>query len=238
MTLYEEEARKIGLYMPGESVRRHRAWEQLDGDKRRTGIYGRDDNGERYLDLYAARDACIKKYGFAILTDAAIESLRPFAPFVEIGAGSGYWAYELQKAGIDVVATDPFAPGTKKQHYGFEKAWTELKRMYASTAARQYPDHTLLICWPNYRCQWATNVLKAYQGRYVVYVGEGYGGCTANDAFYEELNGKFETSGEWEEIEEIAIPQWSGIHDDVRVYRRQDTRRTESTEMSKRQRNT
>jgi hypothetical protein len=48
----------------------------------------------------------------------------------------------------------------------------------------------------------------------VVYIGEHWWGCTATDAFHRLLD------NEWEKINEIAIPQWDGIHDRVFVYKR------------------
>jgi hypothetical protein len=44
---------------------------------------------------------------------APVQVLAPYAPIVEVGAGSGYWAYELRQAGVEVVATDP---GTGRYH--------------------------------------------------------------------------------------------------------------------------
>src|SRR5580765_6867975 len=61
-----------------------------------------------------ARDRFIQKYGFAVLHEPAIEAMRLYAPLLEIGAGSGYWSHELQKHGIDIIATDP---GTNKYGY-------------------------------------------------------------------------------------------------------------------------
>src|SRR5260370_1008891 len=53
------------------------------------------------------RDEYIAKFGFAVLDDRAIDALRPYGPFIEVGAGSGYWSYELRVAGLDSLPTDP-----------------------------------------------------------------------------------------------------------------------------------
>ena len=43
---------------------------------------------------------------------------------------------------------------------------------------------------------------------------EGYGGCTADDSFHQLLD------DEWDEDQEVDLPQWDGIHDRLTVYRR------------------
>lgn len=62
--------------------------------------------------------------------------------------------------------------------------------------------------------EWPAQTLSLYRGNVVAYVGEGDGGCTADDAFHEILDQL------WEEIEDHEIPQWWGIHDRLRIYKR------------------
>ena len=62
---------------------------------------------------WCLRELYLQQYGFAILDEATVQVLAPYAPIVEVGAGSGYWAYELRQAGVEVVATDP---GTGRYH--------------------------------------------------------------------------------------------------------------------------
>jgi hypothetical protein len=158
------------------------------------------------------RSDCIKRFGFAVLTESAITELKPFAPFMEVGAGNGYWSYELQKRGVECVATDPHPVG--ENFYKFETPWTDVEELDGVRAVRKYPNHTLLLVWPCYDKDWAYKTLRAYKGDTVVFCGEGWGGCTADDAFYELL------CEEWKRVQDIDIPMWSGIHDDVAVYTR------------------
>ena len=80
--------------------------------------------------------------------------------------------------------------------------------------ARHFPERTLFLCWPPYRGAMASKSLEFYAGKTVIYVGEGHGGCTGDDKFHRMLE-----CG-WEEVEEVEIPQWDGIHDRMWVYRR------------------
>jgi hypothetical protein len=60
----------------------------------------------------------------------------------------------------------------------------------------------------------ASRALAAFRGEYVAYVGEGDGGCTADDRFHRVL------AERWSEVETVPIPQWYGLHDRLEIYRR------------------
>jgi len=77
---------------------------------------------------------------------------------------------------------------------------------------RSVLDRTLLLIWPSYGETWATEALGAYQGDTCIYVGEGRGGCTADDRFHQMLH------EEWSLAETVAIPQYLGLHDRLEVW--------------------
>ena len=60
----------------------------------------------------------------------------------------------------------------------------------------------------------AAESLATYKGDCLVYVGEGFGGCTADDDFFMSLDDG------WELVKEIQILQWFGMHDTMMVYER------------------
>jgi hypothetical protein len=96
------------------------------------------------VERYQKRDQSIKDYSFAILTEYAIKKIVPFSPIIEVGAGTGYWAYEFQKRGIDYFPTDNFAGHWFKE----SKLWTTVINLDGVEAARNYPEKSLLFCWP------------------------------------------------------------------------------------------
>ena len=158
------------------------------------------------------RELYLKHYGFAILDEATVQVLAPYAPIVEVGAGSGYWAYELCQAGVEVVATDP---GTGRYH-GLHRwvPWLPIERLTGVQAVQQYPDHTLLIVWPDYGQRWVSATLRAYRGETVLYVGEGKAGCTGNAAFHAALAERFPA------VSVHPIPQFDNYHDALHICRR------------------
>jgi hypothetical protein len=151
------------------------------------------------LKQFMFRDEFINRYGFAILSRKAIEAMRPYAPLVEIGAGSGYWTYELRKWGVDCVATD-----TMDGAYGFfkkedvdvsERRWQHqyapIEVLSSVEAVRKYPNRNILTVWPDYDKPWAADALGIFTGQVVIYMGEGYGNATADDRFHELLDERF-----------------------------------------------
>lgn len=167
-------------------------------------------------DQLETRRACIRKYGFAIPNEEALAAICKLSPIVEVGAGTGYWAMLLRERGCDVLAFDNAVPETGKadqNEYGFNGTWTEVLHGDEQIAAK-YPRRTLMLCWPPYNTPMAAATLDAYQGRTLVYIGEGEGGCNASDEFFEELRDY------WTEVATIDIPQWFGINDYLAIYQR------------------
>ena len=100
---------------------------------------------------------------------------------VEIGAGSGYWAWQARQAGIDVIAYEPSDPADNKYTDGVEYVTT---RRRGHGAARSHPDRALLVSWPTQGATWAAHALAVFPGSLLVYVGEGKDGHCADDAFF------------------------------------------------------
>lgn len=174
------------------------------------------DNWDLHLgsitEQFTAREQFIQKFGFAIITASVVQALKKYSPILEVGAGTGYWAHELSKAGVDIVATDP-------RKFIYSDVWQkhlffEVSNMTGEDAVKKYPERNLLLVWPTYSSSWAASALRAFTGEKLIYVGEGYGGCTADDDFHECLGQKFEL------VEEIPMSQFCGIHDRLEVFQR------------------
>lgn len=126
---------------------------------------------------------------------------------VEIGAGSGYWAWQLTQLGIDVIAYD-------NKTWEFEHEWFDVVEGDATSAAL-HNERALLLVWPPYGDPMASETLNTYDGDLLVYVGEGPDGCTGDETFHDQL------AANWVEIGESPHhPTFSGIHCRVTAYRR------------------
>ena len=152
-------------------------------------------------------------FGFAVLNRKTVEYLRPFPPILEVAAGSGYWSWELNQAGIDAVATDPgleawSSPGT---------VWKRDRTVTGQRALKLYPHRNLLLCWPRPEA-WTTKVIEQFPGEFLLYVGEAgdsdLGSMTGPGSTFAALEQDFKLEDVW------SIPCFQGIHDALYVYRR------------------
>jgi len=134
---------------------------------------------------------------------------------VEPGAGTGYWAWQMQQAGIDTVAYDLNEPGPGNGYA--RRQWATVLPDDA-TAPKHHPDRALFLCWPSYAEPWAAQSLACYRGDLLIYCGEGDGGCTADDAFFELRDAEWEETGDSPK----HVSYW-GIHDYLTAYRRKGT---------------
>jgi hypothetical protein len=164
----------------------------------------------------ASRHHLAARYAWSIPTPGDMQwttGILDGRSVVEIGAGTGYWAWQLEQAGADVAAYDPHPPADDNNYCKHGPYTTVLQD--DATAVRHHQDRALLMVWPPYEGEHARHALSLYTGDLLIYAGEGHGGCTADDGFYELL------AAEWDEVS--VAPQhvtWSGIHCQLAAYRR------------------
>ena len=173
-------------------------------------------DGYANIRYFADRFALCGTYSWSICSPgdiAWIKGILGGRGIVEPGAGTGYWAWQMEQAGIDVVAYEPAEVTDNKFAH---REWTTLLRD-DHAAPKHHPDRALFLCWPSYAEPWAAQALSCYSGDMLIYAGEPEGGCTADDDFYRLLD------AEWEEIElaPAHISYW-GIHCYLTVYRRKN----------------
>lgn len=165
---------------------------------------------------FLKRKELVRKYAWAIPDENVIREIAKLSPIIEVGAGTGYWAKQLREAGADVLAFDPNPPSplcSANPYHKNTSSWTEVQRAEEDIVC-QYPDRTLFLCWPPYDDPMAARCLSLYEGQTLVYIGEGYGGCTGDDTFHEMLE------RDWDLKARIPIPRWFGISDSCWVYKR------------------
>ncbi len=155
------------------------------------------------------RHDLVLKYAWAVPDEEVIKKIAAWSPIVEIGAGGGYWAKLIAESGGDIICFD----GQPKDNPQVSCDWYPVTKGDHKDAAR-HSDRTLFLCWPPYATNMAWRCLDFYDGDRLIYIGEGYGGCNANDEFFKRLD------DEWEHVDEYAHPQWDGIHDYTHFFHR------------------
>lgn len=141
---------------------------------------------------------------------------QPENTILEVMGGTGYLSYWLQIfCNLDVICTDlQMEEDDWKTHSS--KQWTFIEQMNASEAVLKYPGRTILASWIPYGgCEdhAETKMLKNMTpGQRLILIGEGYGGCTASDEFFDllEKDFKYVESGTWVSV--------LGIHDHLDFY--------------------
>jgi len=164
---------------------------------------------QRHMYRYRKRDELVREYAWAVPNENAIKSIANFTDsIVEIGAGSGYWAWLLRQAGVHVR---PYDNNKRTEYIG--KRWVRVFKG-DSTSVRKHKDRALMLCWPEYDDPQAYDSLRFYKGDKVIYAGEGGYGCNACSKFHESI------SDNWTEMKNVMLPQWDGIHDNLRLFSR------------------
>lgn len=162
------------------------------------------------------REALCSRYSWSIPSPgdiAWITQQLDGRAVVEIGAGSGYWAWQLTQAGVDVAAYDP-------QRAGEGNGFAKYRAYHPVTIgdhenAAGHGDRALMLCWPSYGAPFAKQALHRYAGDTVIYIGEGEGGCCADDRFHRILRRDFDELG----YSPFHV-NWYGIHCYVTAWRR------------------
>lgn len=166
--------------------------------------YQEEHREPEYLET---RGRLVLKYSWAVPDDAAIAAVARHArEVVEVGAGRGYWASLLARAGVVVHAYDAKPP---------KEVWHPVLPGMAAESAARHPDAALLLCWPQKLSAMAVDALRAYRGRTAIYVGEFLRG-SADVWFFWDLWHK------WREVERVAIPRWFNRTDDLRIFERSE----------------
>lgn len=171
--------------------------------------------GDPFLRIMHAKDVLRAVFSYAVPSSEALATIEKYSPIIELGAGTGYWAWLLQERGADVVAYDTRPPaGKAKNPWCYPFTYTQVYRGGQSVLRRGQRHRALMLCWPPHGEDMAFECLKAFQGTTLIYVGEGNGGCTANHKFFDLLR------AQWRVIDEVSIPQWDCIRDSLSVWRR------------------
>lgn len=168
------------------------------------------------------RDEYSNKYGFALIdmewNKILVEKIIKDSKCLEIMAGTGMWSQALRDLGVDIVCTDNLSWENETKGE-WKKHRTEIIGMDAIQAIETYGKDVsfILMSWP-YMDETANECLmkmrEVNQNARMLYIGEGEGGCTASDSFFENM--------ELIDIPDIDLvnqhfTSFIGIHDRIRM---------------------
>jgi hypothetical protein len=163
---------------------------------------------------YESREDFRSGVSWHVPTQFLIELMARYSPLVSVGCGFAYTESLAIEQGVDVIPTD-LSPNITNQWCRKGKFFCEVEEADSVFAVNKYKDRNVFMAWPPYDTSMAYDTaLAMYPGQYLIYIGEGYGGCNGDDLFFEYLNDQFE------EVDNLTIPQWFGLHDYCTVYRK------------------
>lgn len=170
---------------------------------------------------YTARDKYIEEGMFGFVS---WKWVNPFVEWVnnrkclEVMAGRGILSRALRQKGVDIVATDDFSWANNEN--GKFRKWndtvTEVENMDAIESVETYGRDIdiLIMSWP-YMDDTAYKVIKKFNEvnpeGLIVYIGESWGGCTADDEFFEHFQ-EIEDDEKFNLVNE-SFERWNGLHD-------------------------
>lgn len=111
---------------------------------------------------------------------------------LEVMCGRGWLSKGLKDMGINVIATDAQKSYLYWKERGL-KELTNIEKISAKKAVEKYHNDVdyIIISWPPYDTPSAYNVIQKLKELesdvQVIFIGEGHGGCTANEDFFESI---------------------------------------------------
>ena len=165
------------------------------------------DWSERLHSQSDRRRSFIASYSWGVPTREAIAAISAHfgdRQVLEVCAGRGLWALLLEATGSRVLATDGSEP---------VQPFVPVGCLDAEAAVRDHPECAgLLLVWPPFRDDAAFRALRAFQGDRVAFVGD--------ERFTADLPFRHTLNEEWNLDEQILIPSWPGLDDQVYLYTR------------------
>ena len=133
---------------------------------------------------------------------------------LEIMSGRGWLAKALRHHGVDLIATDNHSSHGQWRGHGNNKkvpALTDIMAKECSQAIKSYGKHMdILLCsWPPMDSSMTKATRRWGTEKPIIYIGESDWGCNADGTFWCWFDG--------EPDEEIIIPQWDGLHDQLYI---------------------
>lgn len=163
-----------------------------------------DLDSKKQLTWRGKRGDLTEKYSWAIPNEEVITFLKNESQeeqTIEIGAGNGYWAYEIQRRGGQIVPIDISSP---------EKTWTDVIRC-SYDAINPSSANKIFLCWPPANDNMAFNCLQYLRPKTVYFAGRLNSTETGNHKFHQHLQNAFSKK------EQKQLPSWRNR--DVYLYK-------------------
>ena len=184
------------------------------------------DQPEQLCVLWHQRKRYNRQFGFCLFTAECISFLAALCKgkkVLEAGSGSGWLADQLAQLGIEITAadwTDYRQPRDKKHGYPIQSVF-RLDHHGDAVALLPGGFDVVLLVWPNLDTPFGEQVAHTMRsGQILILEGEGKGGNTATEEFFDVLSADFERL----DAETLALNEhhrtFPGLHDRWQILRK------------------
>ena len=180
-------------------------------------------------------------HAWSVPTEKALKLIASYAPLLELGAGTGYWASQLMEFATDILVFD-------EKHFQISfndqtqiSEGQEISARYfcqvqqgGPEIASKYADRTLLLMWPDYMGYgtYGLQCLQHYQGNTLILIGEwknstfgSYAQGISEHGQSFSLDFQEKVEAEFELIEILDLPTWPLFLDRLQIFRRRNTQK-------------
>jgi len=179
-----------------------------------------------------------RRYAWSIPTEEALRGIAALGPLLEIGCGTGYWASLLRSRGADIKCFNSSAwvsEFNEKESGELGQCGLSESETFGEVLAGgaevigQHHGRTLILMWPDYfgRGGFGLKCLEAYEGEYLVLVGEWQGRTFGSYSDGLEAHGQsfalefqHEVAAVYHEHAVFRLPNWPLFADCAVVYKR------------------
>ena len=188
---------------------------------------------DRISTSFSCRQEYISMFGYVLLTKEVLQDIKHFTKahgikkFIELGSGTGFLTKTLVDIGLDGIGYSleiPKVKKNKKNAWGLEPAPIydfclqegllkigDMKEIINNNI----PD-MIISSWIPYGGGQEVQEFFNNNGypEYYIVIGEGYGGCTANDEYHDWLENNYEVKDTVE-----SYVSFDGLYDSIKIHK-------------------
>jgi hypothetical protein len=142
-----------------------------------------------------ARMERVYDQGYTIVTQELLDGLVDFIgsdEVFEVGAGCGYLSRVLSDRGVNIRAIDSREGECTRDPWWERPLYFNVEKIDVKEMDH-LPGSMILMTWPCHKSDFALTVAQKMQrGQFLLYHGEGKGGCTATPEFFDYLRTHFD----------------------------------------------
>ena len=179
-----------------------------------------------------------RKYSWSIPTEDSMRAIVGLGPLLEVGGGTGYWASLVRARGGDIKCFNSSAwvsDFNDKESGAMGQCGLRESETFGEVleggpeVIRQHQDRTLVLMWPDYNgCgSFGLECLEAYEGEYLVLIGEWQGRSFGSYTAGLQESGQSFAKGFQEQVAAVyresqvfRLPNWPLFADCVAIYKR------------------